>query len=58
MDQAISDPRKIEVAVSTMLTDRRSATMTSYESSGFLHHMLIALGRALRDGILRKSGHA
>jgi hypothetical protein len=43
--------------ISTILADRRSATMTSHESPGFLHRMLIALGRALRGGILGKSGH-
>jgi hypothetical protein len=43
--------------ISTMLADRRSATMTSHENRGFLHRMLIALGRALRRGILGKSGH-
>jgi hypothetical protein len=43
--------------INTMLVDRRSAAMTSHESPGFLHRMLIALGRALRRGILGKSSH-
>ncbi len=43
--------------LSPMLVDRRSAAMTSHESPGFLHRMLIALGRALRRGILGKSSH-
>jgi hypothetical protein len=45
------------MGISTMLVERRSATMTSHKSPGLLHRMLIALGHGLKRGILGKSSH-
>jgi hypothetical protein len=43
--------------ISTLLVDRQNAAMTRHASPGFLHRMVLALGRALGRGVLGKSNH-